>query len=370
MEQDKFMKILYCITRSTWGGAQRNIWELIKNQVKLKNQVILVVGDSGDLSKKVKNYLPQVKVIVLPSLQRSINPVKDIWAIHQLRKIINQETPDIVHLHSSKAGVIGRIACMYKKCKVVFTVHGWSFTDGIASKKKKDIYRKIERIMWPLTDEYICVSKYDYNIGIRDHVIKNPRKACVIYNGIDYDMQNSLDREIHEPLRFVMTARFSEQKDQLSLIHAFKNTKNCSLIFIGDGPTLTKAKELVLQNNLEKRIKFLGFQKDVDKYLTKSDVFVLSTHYEGLPISIIEAMSHAMPIIASDVGGNSELVKNYQNGILTSDVNSLQRAIEYFVNNQNMIDKMGKKSLELYNSNFNLNKFLNRTQGIYDQLLK
>ncbi len=370
MEQDKFMKILYCITRSTWGGAQRNIWELIKNQVKLRNQVVLVVGDSGDLAEKVKNDLPQVKVIVLPSIQRSINPVKDIQAIYQLRKIIKQEKPNIVHLHSSKAGVIGRIACLHKKCKVIFTVHGWSFTDGVASKKKKTIYRLIERSMWFLTDKYICVSKYDYNIGIRDKVIKNPKKAVVVYNGIDYNKNNNLNNEIHSPLRFIMTARFSNQKDQISLIEAFRDVKNCELIFVGDGPTLARAKKLVLQNKLGNRINFVGFQKNVDKYLNESDVFVLSTHYEGLPISIIEAMSHAMPVVASNVGGNSELVVEGENGFLTHDVDSLREALMSFVKKPEIVKEMGRKSLQIYQSEFKLNKFLNNTQKIYIDLLK
>lgn len=368
MERDKFMKILYCITRSTWGGAQENIWELIKNQVKLKNHAILVVGDNGDLAQKVRKNLPDVKVIILPCLQRSINPRKDITAILKLRKIIKNEKPDIVHLHSSKAGVIGRIASRKLKCKVVFTVHGWSFTDGIESAKKKAVYRFIERRMEPLTDKYICVSKFDYNIGIRDKVITDPKKACVIYNGIAYKEKN-INKEPSFPINFIMTARFSKQKDQLSLIKAFKNTKNCTLTFIGDGPTMSEAQKLVLKYDLKKRVNFFGFQKDVDKYLSQSDVFVLSTHYEGLPISIIEAMSHAMPIIASNVGGNSELVSEGENGFLTANTNDIYKAIMIFVKHPELISKMGIVSLENYQSKFTLNNFLKETQITYMHLL-
>lgn len=371
MELDKFMKILYCITRSTWGGAQENIWELIRNQVKLKNHAVLVVGDNGDLVQKVKSNLPKVKVIILPCLQRAISPKKDLTAIFKLRKIIKKENPNIVHLHSSKAGVIGRIACRNLKCKVIFTVHGWSFTDGIESTKKKIIYRFIERRMEPLTDKYICVSKYDYNIGIRDKVIRDPKKACVIYNGIDYKVNNPNSKKITYPIKFIMTARFSKQKDQISLIKAFSrmNNEKWKLTFVGDGPTIDEAKEMVNHYGLSNKINFVGFQKNVNKFLDENDVFVLSTHYEGLPISIIEAMSHAMPVIASDVGGNSELVVNNKNGFLTANISELENAINYFISCTNIINKMGLESLKMYNSKFRLNDFLTYTQKIYNKLI-
>ena len=372
MGRDKFMKILYCITRSIWGGAQENIWELIKNQVKLKNHAILVVGDNGDLAQKVRKNLPDVKVIILPCLQRSINPRKDITAILKLRKIIKNEKPDIVHLHSSKAGVIGRIACRNLKCKVIFTVHGWSFTDGIESTKKKMIYRFVERRMESLTDKYICVSKYDYDIGIRDRVIKNLEKACVVYNGIDYKIDIKENKIINFPIKFIMTARFSQQKDQVSLIKAFKNIDKSKwkLAFVGDGPTLSVSKKLVSKLDLNDNVKFWGFQSDVDQFLKYSDVFVLSTNYEGLPISIIEAMSHVMPIIASNVGGNPELVKNNINGYLTTSVNSLHTALQKIIDNPNVIKKMGLESLKLYNEDFELEQFLKNTQRVYYEVLK
>ncbi|WP_162607020.1 glycosyltransferase family 4 protein [Lactobacillus gallinarum] len=366
------MKILYCITRSTWGGAQENIWELIKNQVKLKNQAILVVGDNGDLAQKVRKNLPDVKVIILPCLQRSIDPRKDITSILKLRKIIKNENPNIVHLHSSKAGVIGRIASRNLKCKVIFTVHGWSFTDGIESTKKKAVYRFIERRMEPLTDRYICVSKFDYNIGIRDKVIKNPKKAYVVYNGVALKKRKKTKVVSNSPVKFVMTARFSKQKDQISLIKAFKATScfNWKLTFVGDGPTIKKAKNLVSTYNLKDKINFVGFQDDVDSFLVKNNIFVLSTHYEGLPISIIEAMSYSLPIIASNVGGDSELVKDKENGFLVNDPKDFTRAIEYFCRYPEKANEMGNKSFRLFLRKFTLDSFLSNTQRVYEDVIK
>ncbi|OYS46978.1 hypothetical protein CBF87_05095 [Limosilactobacillus reuteri] len=103
------MKILYCITSSSWGGAQLHVLELCADQLARGNEVTFIVGNKGPLLDKVKQ-LKGVKVILLPSLVREISPTNDIKAIVELRKIIKSESPDIVHLHSSKAGVIGRLS--------------------------------------------------------------------------------------------------------------------------------------------------------------------------------------------------------------------------------------------------------------------
>ena len=126
------MKILYCITSASWGGAQLHVLELCADQLKRGNEVIFIVGNEGPLLDKVKK-LKGLKIIFLPSLVREINPINDMKAIIELRKIIKKESPDIIHLHSSKAGVVGRIAAigLRKRVKVIFTVHGWAFTDGV-----------------------------------------------------------------------------------------------------------------------------------------------------------------------------------------------------------------------------------------------
>lgn len=227
----------------------------------------------------------------------------------------------------------------------------------------------IEKLVAPFSDLIICVSEYDFKIGIRDKVI-NQDKAVVIHNGVPNPKNfNTSDKTIHNPIRLVMTARFSPQKDQKNLINAVSNlNKNdFKLIFVGDGETLSQNKKLVEELGLQDNVDFVGFKKDVTPYLKNSDIYILSTNYEGLPISIIEAMSYALPIIATDVGGNSELVIN--NGYLVHNKGELIDALNILINNTNLIKKFGIESYKLFKNEYLLQKCMDKTNEQYEKLL-
>lgn len=367
------MKILYCITSASWGGAQLHVLELCADQLKRGNEVIFIVGNEGSLLDKVKK-LKGLKIIFLPSLVREINPINDMKAIIELRKIIKKESPDIIHLHSSKAGVVGRIAAigLRKRVKVIFTVHGWAFTDGVSSTLKKHLYRKIEKSVARFTDLFICVSNYDAKIGKRDGVLNNKSNVVVIHNGSPLPQQNAVNYSIHSPIRLVMIARFSHQKDQKTLINAVAKLPKSDyrLTFVGDGETLNTNKKIVSNLNLNKNIKFVGFKDDVSKELIENDVYILSTHYEGLPISIIEAMSYGLPILATDVGGNSEMVINNINGFLFSSEEQLVDKLKYIIKNKNLIKKWGQESFNIFTREYSLSNCLNKINDAYLELRK
>ncbi len=363
---------MYCITSSSWGGAQLHVLELCRDQVRRGNDVILIVGNKGPLLKRVKE-IEQVKVIVLPTLVRQISPLNDFKTIFRLRKLVKKEHPDIMHLHSSKAGVLGRLACfgLHNQTKVVFTVHGWAFTDGVPH-NKQIVYRLVERTVNKLADLFICVSRCDQHIGQRDKVLSSNTKSVVIYNGSPNPNSKLINHTAHKPLKLVMVARFSPQKNQKLLIEALKkiNPNSYQLTFVGDGETLIDCKRLVEQLSLSNSINFVGFKKDVGPYLVNNDVYILTTHYEGLPISIIEAMSYGLPIIASDVGGNSELVTNNVNGYLVNNVNELVNSILRLISNPDRVKDMGKKSRVMFQKKFTLNKSIEGINMAYEKLLK
>lgn len=374
-ELDRIMKILYGITSATWGGAQENVYQLIKYQAKLKNNIILVVGNRGPLTSRVKRDFPNVKIYILNDLVREINPVRDTIALIKFKNIIKRELPNLVHLHSSKAGTIGRLASINCKSKIIYTIHGWPFTEGVESRTKKIVFRVIEKLLAPFTDEYICVSEFDKNLGLK-YKILNQKKGnfITVHNAVNSVYSNSSDlQSVHKlPLKFTMVARFSKQKDQQGLIRTFKEVPNQNYIlnFVGSGILLNNCKNLVEKLNLNSNIIFKGFQNNVTPFLMDSDVFILTSHYEGLPYSIIEAMSFGLPIIASDVGGNSELVKNGVNGFLVNNHDELKKAITTFINKPEIISKMGLESLKLFNKNFKLENQLKKVNGIYCRMLE
>lgn len=364
------MKIMYCITSSSWGGAQLHVLELCQDQINRGNEVTFVVGNKGPLLNKISK-IAGVKVILLPQLVRKISPVNDIKAIINLRKIIKQENPDIVHLHSSKAGTLGRIASIGLNSKVIFTVHGWAFTEGINSKLKKIIYKYIEKSISRFTDLFICVSAYDKKLGIEKGVLNSKTSVEVIHNGSPEPDKGKVNFSVHFPIRLVMIARFSPQKNQVDLIKAVKDLPKdkYQLTFVGDGSTLKSCKKLTESLGLNQNIKFLGFKDDVTEELIANDVYLLITHYEGLPISIIEAMSYGLPVIASDVGGNSELVINDQNGYLVDNVKEITNSITKLISNPDIVRNMGKASYDLYKHELTIGKNMDSVNEAYEKLL-
>lgn len=369
--QDKMKKILYFITTSTWGGASQYVYDLCKYEIEKGNKVYLAVGSKGNLSKKVEKL--GCKVYIIDSVKRNIDPINDMKSIFAVRKLIKDITPDIVHINSSKAGIIGRIACrnLDPHIKVIFTVHGWAFTDGVSSRLKKSLYRIIEKSVRHFTDLFICVSYYDEKIGKREKVLDSTSNVKVIHNGSVTPSEQSINYSVHTPLRLVMIARFSPQKDQETLINAVTNLPKDSykLTFVGDGETLQTNKELASKYGLNHNIKFVGFKDDISNELINNDVYILSTHYEGLPISIIEAMSYGLPILATNVGGNSEMVKNNINGFLFTSKDELVDKLNYLINNPEIVKKMGQQSYRIFSDEYSLSQCLTKINNSYLELL-
>ncbi len=364
------MKIMYFITTSDWGGASKYVYELCKYEIERGNEVYFVTGSKGLLLEKVKE-LGNVKTFVINSVNRSIDPLNDLKSIFIIRRLVSQIKPDIIHLNSSKAGIIGRLACIGKKTKVIFTVHGWSFTEGIGSNLKKFIYKTIEKSVSRFTDLFICVSEYDKRLGIEKKVLNNKTPVVVIYNGSSKPVDDQVNFSAHVPIRLVMVARFSPQKNQRALIEAVRGfpKDKYHLVFVGEGETMQSCKNLVKSLDLKDNIEFLGFKDDVTKELIENDVCLLITHYEGLPISIIEAMSYGLPIIASDVGGNRELVINNENGYLVNNAKDIQNSITKLINNPDLVKKMGETSYKLYKNKFTISKNTESVNKEYERLL-
>lgn len=364
------MKILYYITRSDWGGAQAHLLDLVSELSKKEIRCEVVIGEKGLLYERLKEL--GIKVHHLETLAHAINPISDIKAIIGLKRIIKQVNPDIVHLHSTKAGWIGRIAARIAKEKIIFTAHGWCFTEGVAERRRK-FGIMIEKALSKITDKVICVSKYDEALALREKVIK-PEQVVTIYNGVRAsEMKEVLKLDENDSIiKIVMVARFAAPKDQETLIRAMSFLdQDVHVYFIGAGDTIASAKLLTKEKNLEKRVHFLGDKDHVVNYLKDANVFVLSSNYEGFPISIIEAMSVGLPIVASNVGGVSELVKHKVNGLLfdKGNVEELSSCLKMMISDElNRIEK-GKQSKKLYEQQFTLENCIERTLAVYRTII-
>lgn len=363
------MKIVYVITQATWGGAQAHLYSLIKQQIKLGHAVTLISGIEGRLSNQIERNLPQVELVVISNLVRQISLIDDLKAIKSLRALLKEIKPDILHLHSSKAGMIGRLAALRLPMKVVFTVHGWGFTPGV-SKKQQLLIKLVERGLRPLTTYYICVSRFDYQLGVKNGIITEKHPGVVIYNGVRELKRTAADDNREKSFVLTMAARFNSQKRQDLLIRAIAYVpKNLPLTcnFLGQGPLLAECQQLAQRLKVEAKVNFVGEVDNVQQYYHQSDGAILISDYEGLPISLVEALAQRLPIIASSVGGNEELI--HHNGFLVE--NDPRRIADEIIRLYQSQDKssMQDDSYQLFQQYFMANKMLEQTQACYLQCL-
>lgn len=363
------MKLLYVITMSNWGGAQAHLYDLVKHAITQNHECVVVVGEPGELTDRLKAL--GVKVIVLKSLVRNFQPIKDLKCVFDLSHILAKEKPDLVHAHSSKAGIAARIAAKLRSVPVIFTVHGWAFTEGV-EKRKRSLFIFIERWVARFTNKIICVSEYDRRLAIDNNVGK-PNDLITIVNGVEPTNFTHERKVVEGPTRIIMVARFSSQKDYETLTLALSMlTGDFVASYVGEGELLENVRLLAKDRGIENKIKFLGMRNDVIELLEQSDIFVLASNYEGLPISIIEAMSKHLPIIATNVGGIKELVADGETGFLTNrnDVEGLVGKLQYFLDFPEERIHMGEASYQKFKSEFTLEIMLDKTFAVYQEVLK
>lgn len=368
----KISKILYLVTQSEWGGAQRYIFDLAKNLPQDKYVVTVVAGGQGELLTKFDET--RVSTVTVKNLVREINPIKDLLAYLELKKLFKQQKPDIVHLNSSKAGTIGAMAAKHAGVKkIIYTVHGFVFNEPLPAWKKQ-FYLMAEKISAKYKDKLICVSEFDKKEGIKNKVAKEG-KFITIHNGIE--KINFIDKQsarsaLNLPQDKIIVgtiANYYPTKGLNYLIEAAKIiiSKNNNVIFklIGAGQLESKLKSQIHKLGLENNV-VLGEKTNAYKYLEAFDVFTLSSVKEGLPYTIIEAMQAGLPIVTTSVGGIPEMINN-KNGILVESKNSqaLAENILKLIENKNLANQLGSQAKIDAENKFNLNKMVNETERVY-----
>ncbi|MFM2596692.1 glycosyltransferase family 4 protein [Vibrio fortis] len=366
------MKILYVITKADEiGGAQVHVRDLAFKAMSDGHQVKVIVGEEGLLKDNLEQL--NINVEVLKSLKRNINALRDFSCVKELCSIIREFSPDVVALHSSKAGVVGRLACYFCGVPSVFTVHGWAFADGV-SKSKKYLYLGIEKLIAPLSEKIITVSKQDKDLAIKYNVGCH-RDQVVIHNGIRDDFASFVSGSdvVHEHVRLIMVARFSKQKDHKTLLLALKKVEALpwSLRLVGKGPELDNIIALSKSLNLYDRIEFLGERRDVPELLIKSDIFLLISNWEGYPLSILEAKSASLPVICSNVGGVNEAVVEKVNGFLIErgDYIDLSSKLRVLIENKEMRKKIAAFNRRDYVERHTLDVMYDKTIDVYKSAL-
>lgn len=365
------MNILYIITQADGGGAQKYVLShasYFKGSIAAGNEATKLFKDASDFSLSTFN---------LSHLKRNINPYHDLLAIWEIRELVKKLKPDIVHLNSSKAGVLGSFACIGLRNKIVFTAHGFVFNEPLPF-WLKSFYLALEKVASSYRDFIITVSEADRNSALEKKLIA-PEKISVVHNGITpivflpkeeakKDLALSNDKFIIGTVgNLYLTKGTDVLINAVSLIDK-KILSQLQILIIGDGNLKSNIKNQISKLGLEKNISLLGNIENSSQYLHAFDIFVLPSRKEGFPFTLLEAMQAGLPIIATDVGGNKEALGNA--GILVKSENpkAIAEAIEKLYNNEALRKTLSQQSLKR-SSLFTEEKMLLETKKVYEKVL-
>ena len=321
-------------------------------------EVVYILGGDGVSIDKIKSE--GFKVYQLQKLHRNLHLFSDVLSLLTMIFLIIKERPDLCSWHTAKIGAIGRIASMFTFRTSFYVPHGVPFVntpENLGYEK----YQFIEKILSVLPSKIIGVCEFDRNEYLRIGVPY--KKLLVIPNGMEGIQEAEVDLSDDNVVKFITAARFEKQKDYYTLSMSCKKLYKEGFIFkleiYGDGFMEEEVKAMFS----ELPTGCVIFNDVVDDFalkLSKAHVFILSSFWEGLPRSIIEAMACKKPIIASDVGGNSELVFDGVNGYLVpiSDINIMYEAMKKYIKSPILLSEHGNESYSHYVSNYTLESML------------
>lgn len=382
----KRKKILYVVTKSVWGGAQRYVFDLAINLPKDRFEVIVAAGGNGQLFDKLR--AASIRTITIPGLHRDVNIFKEILSFWNLFKIFRDERPDTIHLNSTKIGGLGALAAFAAKLTTynlqlttIFTVHGWGFNED----RPLPIRAVIFLISWLsalFQDKIICINNADFKVAKK---FIPRRKLALIFNGIgpiDFlprvEARNFLAQKIGRPIAedvilIGTTAELTKNKGLEYLVTALPRlnlgTHKGLTLMIGEGEKREKLQKQMNMLGLQDIIFLLGFIPDAARYLKAFDIFALPSLKEGLPYTIMEAMAAGLPVIATNVGGIPDLVEHGKTGLLVSpkDVIGLAEAIKMLMQNKIMRKEFSSLARQTIKTRFQLRDMIEKTIACYDR---
>lgn len=368
-------RLLQLITLSEWGGAQQYVLSLARG-LRGQYDVTVACAPGGPLVDRL--HREGIRVIEVPSLVRMPHPLLDLKALRFLVRLMRGEQFALVHCHSTKAGLLGRIAARMAGVPVVlFTAHGWQFV-GDWPLLLRLAMAAAEWLAARLSTAIICVSDYDRQIALRMG-IGTPERLVVVHNGVDPapwlgNGQGAPDPpDGQRPSTAVMVGRLTVQKDPAALLEAWHRVdRSHRLIMVGDGPLLTDLKRQIQRDGLADRVLLLDPTSDIPSLLRTADVFVLCSRWEGLPLAIIEAMMSGLPVVGTRVGGVAEVVEAGETGLLVPCQNpeALSSALNRLLHDPGLRARMGEAGRRRALERFTEARMLAATAEVYARVLR
>lgn len=325
--QGKPLKILFVITQGAWGGAQRYVFDCATSLSQTHDITVAIGAEntSSDLQDQLRAKAPGIRLIQLKHLVRPISPLQDLLAIFELKKVYHTLQPDIVHLNSSKAGIVGSLSNFFISAswKTVYTVHGWVFLEPLNGFTKW-LYKMLEKTTARFKNAFIVLSPEEKEIA---GLLNIPsQKISVIPLGIDVlssltknEARNQLAAmHTNLPLEFQWIGTIAglyPVKGIDLLIEAISKNKNhmgnTAFVVIGDGPERKNLEKKIQELHVNDIFFLVGKKENASELLPAFEKFILPSKKEGQPYALLEAMSFHLPILATKVGGVPSLLEHY-----------------------------------------------------------
>jgi glycosyltransferase involved in cell wall biosynthesis len=369
--RDGRFHVAYVVTRGDdLGGAQVHVRDMAKAMRAAGHEATIICGRRGDLTAQLEEQ--GVPFRSLPHLVRPIHPAKDISGLLQLRRTLADLRPDVVSLHSSKAHLLGALAARTVGLPVLLTVHGWPFADGVPAASRR-FYTFYERLATRLATAVVTVSREDLELA-RRHGISARGGISVIHYGMPDDARRRDHSRATEPVRLLMVGRHVPQKDHPTLFRALAKLRDkaWTIDLVGSGPDEDRNRALAQELGLAERVRFLGYRTDVADRMAETDVNVLISNWEGLPRSIIEAMRAGLPTVASDVGGNREVVADDRTGYLAprGDADAIAHRLAGLIDDRRRRQALGANARRSFEESFTFRAMFDNTLAVYRKILE
>ncbi len=379
--------IIHLITRLIVGGAQENtVYTAARLDPKRFSVQVVSGAQTGSEGSLIEETRQQgIPLTIIPELVRQISPLKDLQALFKLILILRQSQCKLLHTHSSKAGILGRLAGRIAGTPVIIhTVHGWSFHQHM-SPRLRSFYIILERWMAKYTQALVTVSQKDIEKGLQAG-IGRPEQYHLIRSAIPmetFDPSLYNRQEIRQNLGIPESAvvignigRFSPQKTPFDWVKDAvllgEREPNAFFLLVGDGPLRREVETQINLVGLRERCLLTGLQRDIPNLLAAMDIFLLTSLWEGLPRVIPQAMAMELPVLAYSVDGVQEIIQHTENGYLfqPKDIDSIVDACIKLIHAPERRAELGRSGRQRVLQDYDLQQMITQLTALYDKLFK
>lgn len=376
------VKIAHIITRLDFGGAQQNTLYTVRHLDRGRFRPLLIYGPGGPLDDELEGL--DAVCLPLACLLRPLRPLTDLLCLLELTRILIEERPALVHTHSSKAGILGRIAARLAGVPaIVHTFHGFGF-HARQGRLRRALYVLAERFCAKLSDALVFVSQANRNqaLGLR---LGEKGRYALIRSGIKL---RAFPAAVEDPLAKKASFGLGMHKPLVTSIGNFKPQKNAEdflamaaavsrqkpearFLFIGEGPQRGRLEARVIALGLDGKLALPGWRRDAAEALAVSDVFVLTSLWEGLPRALVEAMKSGVPPVCYSTDGVTDIVRDGENGFLVEqgDVAALARRVEELLSDEGLRRRLGRAAAASIGEEFDIDSMVRRQEDLYTRLL-